>query len=324
MFDDIDSLTHNINFLSTLCGIVASAVVVLLWVTFIDRGPAADRLKAVTQHRDSLESITTKKKNSRRSQIQKISLIKQIVERFKLAQGRSMDELRLKLRRAGYHSRDSMFVFLFAKLACMIGFAATSVFFFLVVKVVDMDPMFLLLAPLLATAAGWMFPDMFLKNMSQKREEVLRKAMPDALDLMVICAEAGLGLDATFDRVSREIAPTCAELAEEMGLTGVELNFLPERHKALRGLSDRVPLPSVTALVNTLIQTEKYGTPLAAALRTLGGEMRNDRMMKAEEKAAALPAIMTIPMILFILPPLFIVLIGPAALKVSAIMHGQG
>jgi len=319
MFDSFESLISSVDFLSTLCGVGASAVVILLWVTFIDKGPAADRLKAVTQHRENFESVS-RKRNSRRSQLQRISLIKQIVERFKLAQGRSMEELRLKLRRAGYHSRDAMFVFLFAKLVCMVGVGSTTVFFFVIMEVASLQPMFMIIVPLAATAVGWVLPDLFLKNMSQKREEVLRKAMPDALDLMVICAEAGLGLDATFDRVSREIAPTCAELAEEMGLTGVELNFLPERHKALRGLSDRVPLPSVIALVNTLIQTEKYGTPLAQALRTLSGEMRNDRMMKAEEKAAALPAIMTVPMMLFILPPLFVVLVGPAALKVSSMM----
>ena len=122
--------------------------------------------------------------------------------------------------------------------------------------------------------------------------------------------------------MGKEIGPTYPELAEEIGLTGVELNFLPDRSKALRGLSERVPLPSVIALVNTLIQTEKYGTPLAQALRVLSGEMRDDRMMRAEEKAARLPATLTVPMILFVLPPLFIVLIGPAALKVMTAMAG--
>ena len=113
-----------------------------------------------------------------------------------------------------------------------------------------------------------------------------------------------------------EIGPGSPELAEEMGLTGVELGFLPDRSKALQGLADRVPLPGVLALVNTLLQTEKYGTPLAQALRVLSAEMREERIMAAEEKAARLPAILTVPMIIFILPPLFVVLIGPAAIKV--------
>jgi tight adherence protein C len=145
--------------------------------------------------------------------------------------------------------------------------------------------------------------------------------MPDALDLMVICAEAGLSLDAALDRVSREMRPSCAELAEEVGLTGVELGFLPNRSQALQNLSDRVPIHGIVGLVNTLIQTEKYGTPLAQALRVLSAEMRNDRIMAAETKAAKLPATLTVPMILFILPPLFVVLLGPAILKVLELMH---
>ena len=171
----------------------------------------------------------------------------------------------------------------------------------------------------IAVMLGLAAPDIFIKNQTQKREVILRRGMPDALDLLVICAEAGLSLDAALGRVSREIAPTCAELAEEIGLTGVELGFLPDRSRALQNLADRVPQPGVVALVNTLIQTEKYGTPLAQALRVLSAEMRDERMMAAEAKAAKLPATLTVPMILFILPPLFIVLLGPAILKISAL-----
>ena len=308
-------LMQDPDFLSYLCGAAAFTVVMLIWTAFIDKGPAVDRLKSVTQRRDEFEA-DRRKKNSRRASLQKIGMMKQIVEHFKLSQGKSLEDVRLKLRRAGFQSRDTMFVFLFAKFALLIGLLGAAVFFMFVLGVGKMPPATRLFVVVLGAAAGWMLPDVLIKNLSQKREAILRKAMPDALDLMVICAEAGLGLDAAFDRVGREIAPTCPELAEEIGVTSVELNFLPDRHKALHGLAERVPLPSVVALVNTLIQTEKYGTPLAQSLRVLSAEMREERMMKAEEKAAALPAILTVPMILFILPPLFIVLIGPAALKV--------
>lgn len=311
-----ESLMRNPDVLSALCGGAAFVVVVLVWSAFIDKGPEPDRLKAVTQRRDEFEA-DKRKKNSRRASLQQLSLMKQVVEWFKLTQGKSLEGVRLKLRRAGFQSRDTMFVFLFMKLALFIGLTAVAVFFMFVVGVGKMQPIGRLFVVLMGAGLGWSLPDIIIKNVSQKREQVLRKAIPDALDLMVICAEAGLGLDAAFDRVGREIAPTSPELAEEIGLTSVELNFLPDRHKALHGLAERVPLPSVTALVNTLIQTEKYGTPLAQSLRVLSAEMREERMMKAEEKAAALPAILTVPMILFILPPLFIVLIGPAALKVA-------
>lgn len=319
MSGSLEQTMRSPDFLAYLCGLAAFVVVVLIWTAFVDGGPQADRLKAVTQRRDEFEA-ERRKKNSRRASLQKVSLMKQVVEWLKLSQGKSLDGLRLKLRRAGYQSRDTMFVFLFSKLALMGGLAATAGFFLFVVGIGEINAALRLLITLVAALIGWMLPDVLVKNMSQKREDVLRKATPDALDLMVICAEAGLGLDAAFDRVGKEIAPTCPELAEEIGVTSVELNFLPDRHKALHGLAERVPLPSIIALVNTLIQTEKYGTPLAQSLRVLSAEMREERMMKAEEKAAALPAILTVPMILFILPPLFVVLIGPAALKVTAAM----
>ena len=309
------------DFLSFLCGLAAFAVVMLVWTALIDRDPLAGRLKAIAERRSEFEG-NRRKQNTRRAALLRHGLMKSVVEWFRLSQGRSMSELRLKLRRAGYQSRDAIFVFLFFKLALMGGLAAAGAFFALIVPVAKIPPAGGLLVVLVGGLIGWLLPDVLVKNQSQKREDVLRKGMPDALDLMVICAEAGLSLDAAFDRVGREIGPSYPELAEEIGLTGVELNFLPDRSKALRGLSERVPLPSVIALVNTLIQTEKYGTPLAQALRVLSGEMREDRMMRAEEKAARLPAVLTVPMILFILPPLFIVLIGPAAIKVMLAMAG--
>lgn len=312
-------LFHNADFLAALCGVAAFTVVVLVWTAFLDNDPLADRLKSVAMRRDEFEA-ERRKKNARRASLQGKTLIKEIVEKFKLSQGKSLAELRLKLRRAGYQARDAMFVFLFSKLALLGGFGAASFFFLFFVSDNHYPLALKLFISLTCAVLGWILPDIIVKNMSQKREEVLRKAMPDALDLMVICAEAGLGLDAAFDRVGREIGPSCPELAVEIGLTSVELNFLPDRHAALHGLAERVPIPSVTALVNTLIQTEKYGTPLAQSLRVLSAEMREERMMKAEEKAARLPAILTVPMILFILPPLFVVLIGPAALKVMDVM----
>ena len=149
-----------------------------------------------------------------------------------------------------------------------------------------------------------------------KRRQALRKGAPDGLDLLVICAEAGLSLDTALNRVAEEIALSAPELADELALTGVELNFLPERRMALDNLARRADLPAIRGVVNTLIQTEKYGTPLSQSLRVLSAEFRDQRMLRAEEKAARLPAILTVPMILFILPTLFIVLVGPAMIDV--------
>jgi len=320
---DIEHIIRDPNFLAVLCGAGAFGVVVLVWSAMIDNDPLPARLKNITQRKSELRAAERKKKVSRHAVANKTNMIRQIVQKLKLEQGRKLDELRLKLARAGYRARDATFMYLFLKMAMPLGGAFFSFFFIFVLHAYKGKPIVGLLIVIVTAILGMMLPDVFLKNQSQKREQVLRKAMPDALDLLVICAEAGLSLDSGFDRVSREIGPSCPELAEEVGLTAVELSFLPDRSKALQNLANRVPLPGVMALTNTLIQTEKYGTPLAQSLRVLSAEMRDERIMSAETKAAKLPATLTIPMILFILPPLFVVLIGPAAIKVMTVASGH-
>jgi tight adherence protein C len=320
----IERMLHDPDTLSLLCGAGAFGVVVLIWLALIDKDPLPERLKNITQHKRDLRDAERRRNAAaaRPAKTSRAAMIRRIVLKLKLEQGRKLNELRLKLARAGYRARDAMFLYLFLKLAMPVGGAFGMFFFVFVLHMYHGKPVIGFLMVAFAGIFGLMLPDIFLKNQSQKRVQLLRKAMPDALDLMVICAEAGLSLDSSLDRVSREIGPSSPELAEEVGLTAVELSFLPDRSKALQNLADRVPLPGVLALTNTLIQTEKYGTPLAQSLRVLSGEMRDDRIMQAETKAAKLPATLTIPMILFILPPLFVVLIGPAALKVMGVASG--
>jgi len=206
-------------------------------------------------------------------------------------------------------------MFLFCKLALPFVFGGAAFVLFNLMGVLNLSPMLRILMPLGAVLLGAYAPDIYVKNAIQKREKALTKGLPDALDLLVICAEAGLALDAGLTRVAREMQRSSPEIADEFGLTAVELGFLPERRKAVENLARRVQLASVRGVVNTLLQTEKYGTPLAQSLRVLAAEFRNERMLKAEEKAAKLPAILTVPLIVFIMPALFIVLIGPGALR---------
>lgn len=316
-----ESFYRNPDVIAAMCGIGAFAVIVLVWTALVESDPLPSRLKNIADRRSELSASQRKSQMSRRANIDKVGLIRQIVQKLKLEQGKKLDELRLKLARAGYRSRDSLFVLLFLQFALPIGGAFGSFFLIFIVHLFSVKPALGFVLVGACGILGMALPNIFLKNQSQKRESILRKALPDALDLLVICAEAGLSLDASLERVSREIGPTSPELAEEVGLTAVELSFLPERAKALQNFADRVPLPGVVALANTLVQTEKYGTPLAQALRVLSAEMREERIMAAEAKAAKLPATLTIPMILFILPPLFVVLIGPAALKVMKLGH---
>ena len=167
-----------------------------------------------------------------------------------------------------------------------------------------------------AALLGSKLPDLIVKNTRAKRLESIRKSLPDSLDMLVICAEAGLPSDAALKRVVAETSRKASVLGEELHQTALELGFMPERRQALENLAERAPLPSINAFVNTMIQAEKYGTPLARAFKVLSQEQRTERMLRAEEKAGRLPATMTVPMMLFILPALFVVLIGPAVLDI--------
>lgn len=313
---------HDPNVIAALCGLGAFAVVVLVWMAFVESDPLTARLQNIANRRDELRAEERKKKFTRREKDNtRNDWIKNLVHKLKLEKGKQTNELRLKLARAGYRSRDAVAVYLFARLAAPLGLGVFGFLVFFALDIYKMQPVMKPAALAGVILLGLALPALFLKNQSQKREDILRLGMPDALDFLVICAEAGLSLDSALDRVSREIGASNPELAEEIGLTSIELGFLPDRSKALQNLADRVPLPGVLALVNTLIQTEKYGTPLAQALRVLSSEMREERMMAAEAKAAKLPATLTVPMILFILPPLFVVLLGPAMLRLSSYMH---
>ena len=163
-------------------------------------------------------------------------------------------------------------------------------------------------------------PDIYVTNSTTKRRKEIQNAVPDALDHLVICAEAGQSLDGSLKRVAAELGHMAPALAEEIELTSVELGLLPDRRQALENLALRTGVQAIKAVVTTLAQTEKYGTPLAQSLRVLAAEYRTERLMRAEEKAARLPAILTVPMILFIMPPLFIVLLGPAIIRTLAVL----
>ncbi len=305
-------------------GVIAVVVIWIIWKVLLETNPLEARLRAVSQRRQELAKQTKKlpgrRLKDKKKQQKQMSVIKRIVGATKMQKKDGENDMRLKLTRAGYRSRDALAIFLFVKLAMTCGLGFLSFSLIAALGALKTKAALGMLGVMTGAMLGWVLPSLFLKNAAQKRVTVMRKSLPDALDLMVICAEAGLSLDSAFDRVSREVGQSHPELAEEFGLTSVELGLLPERSKALQNLANRVDLQGVMSLVNTLIQTERYGTPLAQALRVLASEMREERMMKAEEKAARLPAVLTVPMILFILPTLFIVIIGPAAIKVTATM----
>ena len=298
--------------------VAAALATVAFWFALVERDKAAKNLRILGQRREKLVSKVMEIKDpKRRDNFVGMKSISRIVEKMRLDDGEQHKEIVNKLARAGYRGLDAVLYFFYLRILCAAILGIGAFFFLFIVRVSDISLFQSFLAALIAVASGYYLPAIIVRNKTDKRKAVLSKALPDALDLLVICADAGLSLDAALKRIARETRETCSEMAAELELTAVELSFLPNRQKALENLSDRTDLVMVQAVVNSLRQSEKYGTPIAQSLRVLAAEFRNERMLKAEEKAARLPALMAIPLMLFIFPPLFVVLGGPAILKIT-------
>jgi tight adherence protein C len=301
---------------SLAIGFAVFLTVVALGRSVLPNDPMAARIRAHARRRAELRAAIVAP--SRRAGARKthVSLLRNLVDRLKLTQSDESRSSADRLAQAGWRTRDALVVFLGLRLILPLIFGVLA---WIVARTV-LDATAPIMHQLLGAAAGIALgsyaPSLVLRNAIKRRQSKIHKALPDALDLLVISAEAGLSLDGALTRVAREIGIASPTLADELGLTAIELGFLPNRAEALRNLMRRVDLPSVRGVVNTLAQTEKYGTPLAQSLRVLALEFRDQRMMKAEEKAGRLPATLTVPMILFILPTLFVVLVGPAIIQV--------
>jgi tight adherence protein C len=307
---------------TALSAVATMAVLVAIYAATTVRDPMAKRVKALNERREQLKAgivaSTSKRRKKITNQNEAADKVRSILSNFRMLQDEQVEKAQIKLLQAGIRSKDLAFVVIFARFVLPILFGSIMI---VGVYILDWFPAW---SPLkrYALVAGtlvfsYKFPDIWLKNKVQKRTNAIRKGLPDALDLLVICAEAGLTVDAAFSRVARELGKAYPELGDEFALTSIELGFLTDRRSAFENLATRIDLESIRGVVTTMIQTEKYGTPLASALRVLSAEFRNERMMRAEEKAARLPAIMTVPLILFILPVLFVVILGPAACSIS-------
>jgi len=292
----------------------AGSVALAVWVALLHSDPAAKRAKLIAHQRNEMRAGVVGPRR-RQERLPTIGMMRKVVDRLNLLRSDQANKISLKLMRAGWRSKDAIIRYLFSKLALPFAFGGMTVLLLHGLDLYNLDTTQKLAVTLVSVLVGAYAPDMYIRNAANKRREKIRKSLPDALDLMVICAEAGLSLDATLMRVSQEMEQAAPELADELSLTGLELGFLSDRRKAMQNLASRVDLSAVRGVANTLMQAERYGTPLAQSLRVMAGESRQERVMKAEEKAARLPALLTVPMIIFILPPLFIVLLGRAILK---------
>ena len=305
-----------------LAGVAALAVMFAIYAAVTVKDPMAKRVRALNERRDELKSgivkATAKKRQSLVRKTQQTEKMKDTLEGMKVLQQSQIEEIQQKLAHAGIRNKELAVYVIAGRILLPLVLGGLG---FTLIYLIDYFPDWGGMKRVGAMGAllflGYKGPELFLKNKAGKRTNLIRKGLPDALDLLVICAEAGLTVDAAFNRVAKELGRAYPELGDEFALTAIELSFLSERKKAFDNLAYRVDLEAVRGVVTTMVQTERYGTPLASALRVLSAEFRNERMMRAEEKAARLPAIMTVPLILFILPVLFIVILGPAACSIS-------
>ncbi|QYJ08003.1 type II secretion system F family protein [Qipengyuania flava] len=311
---------------SILSGIAAMAVIFAIYTAVTIKDPMSKRVKALEGRREELKmglvTSTAKKRQSLVRKTDTTEKLKDALGNMKVLQQSQVDIVQQKLAHAGIRNKELAIIIigLRAVLPVLLGGFA-----FVMLYMVEIYPDWQMKRVAALGAAlflGYKGPEIYLSNIASKRSDAIRKGLPDALDLLVICAEAGLTVDAAFNRVAKELGRAYPELGDEFALTAIELSFLNERKKAFDNLAYRVDLEAVKGVVTTMVQTERYGTPLASALRVLSAEFRNERMMRAEEKAARLPAIMTVPLIMFILPVLFIVILGPAACSIADAFSG--
>lgn len=306
------TVTH----IALVAAAAAFFAVMTFWRTLLERTPTHRRIKELAERREVLKYGLLASRRRGTASSHSLGLARQLVEKLKLKRGETAEQAAKKLVRAGYRSNDAVVIYLALKLCLPLAFGAVAAIFFYSLDFMSLGPSMKPFAAMLSVIGGFYLPELYIRNVTDKRRAKLIRALPDMLDLMVICTEAGSSLDATLHRVSREIRHSSEEMADEVELTGIELGFLPDRRQALENFCARTGLKHVEALVSTLVQTEKYGTPLAQSLRILARELRDERLMQAEAKAARLPATLMIPMVIFILPTLFVVLIGPGALRI--------
>ena len=309
--------------IAALAAVAVLVACIAVWQALRTRNPFERRFAKISEQREKLRRSALDAERSR-SRITAAGVMSAVVTRFDLLRSGHAQKARILLARAGIRSNEAMIRYLFARLAMPFAFGAFVLVDSSGARLLPLPENLQTVAALGAAMLGFFAPDTYLKNLIQKRSHQMELGLPDALDLMVICAEAGLSLDAALVRVSRELEPTWPELSEEFGITAAELTYLPERKLAFDNLNARTDMASIRGVVNTLLQTAKFGTPLAHSLRVLASEFREMRITRAEEKAARLPAMLTVPMILFILPTLFIVLLGPAILSVIDTFSGDG
>jgi tight adherence protein C len=319
----IDKL-HDTRFLTMVfAAIAAVATVLTLAMPLLATDTLSKRMKSVALER---EQIRQRERERMARGADKVALrqspkqyMQRVVEQFNLNKWLGQEEMRLKLVQAGYRGQAPYITYLFFRLVMPIVALAAAAFYIFVVLKLQYTTTIKVLMCFAAAFLGMQLPNIFLRNQIQRRQTSIKRAFPDALDMLLICIEAGMSIEAAFRKVSEEVGTQSIALAEELTLTTAELSYLQDRRQAYENLAKRTDLEGVRAVCMALQQSERYGTSMGQTLRVMAQENRDMRMTEAEKKAAGLPPKLTVPMILFFLPVLFVVILGPAAIRVMSL-----
>ena len=323
MLDFLATKLHDARFMTMLlAAIAASATAYTLVMPLFAGEGLAKRMKAVASERERIRQ----RERDRLAKSEKVSLrqtpkqiVSKVVEDFNLSKWLAQEAARDKLTMAGYRGQAPYITFLFARAVAPIVLFLGSILYVFVITHMEKSLPFKIGICLVAAYLGLQAPMLFLKNAISKRQLSIKRAFPDALDLLLICIESGMSVEVAFRKVATEIVTQSVALSEEFALTTAELSYLQDRKTAYENLAKRTGLDGVKSVCLALQQSERYGTPLGQSLRVMAQENRDMRMNEAEKKAAALPPKLTVPMILFFLPCLFIVILGPTYIRLQTV-----
>jgi tight adherence protein C len=320
MMDFIEFVLRPQLLLMTLAAVATFATVLTIAMPILARDQMSQRMKVMATERDKMRKtrLTDLKKDPTGKLRQAPQgMMQQLVQALNLKAKFDSDELRNTMKMAGLRGEKPVVAYMFFRAAMPpICFVVALLYLFVIAKHIPYPPMIKVLMAFCAGFLGFYLPNLFLSNLIAKRQQSMKDAFPDSLDMLLICVQSGMSIEAAFGKVAREVGVQSLELAEEYSLTTAELSYLSDRRVAYDNLAKRTGLAGVKGVCTALSQAERYGTPLGQALRVMAKENRDMRMMDAEKKAAALPPKLTVPMIVFFLPVLFVVILGPAMIQV--------
>jgi tight adherence protein C len=320
MIDTLAALMQPQMVVTLLAAIAAFATALTVLMPVLNRDRLDSRMQVMALERDKMRAARLadlgKKDGPTKLRTTPKGFMQEVVHRLNLRSMFDSDELRTKLKMAGLRGQAPLVAYAFFRLAMPIIVALAALVYLFVLTDWQYPPIVKVGVALCAAYLGYYMPNFFVENLVQRRQSSIKQAFPDSLDMLLICVQSGMSVEAAFQKVSQEVGSQSLELAEEFSLTTAELSYLQDRRQAFENLGKRTGIPGIKSVATALIQAERYGTPVGQALRVMARENRDMRMSEAEKKAAALPPKLTVPMILFFLPVLFVVILGPALIQV--------